>query len=252
MVTSREATIVMGQLMGTRNSDRFVYYTDGRGETQKAPTVSGDSIKSKTERIGDKFVITSVSRSKEAAGKGGSDHTTTLEVSSDGKILTETTTLLPEGVRRIVNRYDRRAGDNTTDINGEWVERASNRLISLTIAHREPEIKVTRREVTETQDESEVFVHYTDGRGETNMMGNRPVKSVTKWKNQTLVFALSSKSKIAGDTVEIRQTIKLQFAEDVDRLVEVRQASGSSSGGVLIPPGPRTLIFARSATPIHE
>lgn len=39
MVTSREATIVLGQLMGTRNSDRFVYYTDGRGETQKGPTL---------------------------------------------------------------------------------------------------------------------------------------------------------------------------------------------------------------------
>jgi hypothetical protein len=252
MVTSRESTIVMGQLMGTRNSNRFVYYTDGRGETQKGPTLSGESTKSKTERIGNKFVITSLSRSKEPAGKGASDHTATLEVSSDGKILTETTTLLSEGTRRIVNRYDRRAGDNTTDINGEWVERSSNRLISLTIVHREPEIKVTRREVTETQDESEVFVHYTDGRGETNMVGNRPVKSVTKWKEKTLVFALSSKSKIAGDTVEIRQTVKLQFAEDGDRLVEVRQASGSSSGGVLIPPGPRTLIFARSATPIHE
>ena len=252
MVTSREPTIVMGQLMGTRNSDRFVYYTDGRGETQKGPTLSGESTKSKTERIGDKFVITSVSRSKEAVGKGASDHTTTLEVSSDGKILTETTTLLPEGTRRIVNRYDRRTGDNTTDINGEWVERSSNRLISLTIAHREAEIKVTRREVTETRDESEVFVHYTDGRGETNMVGNRTVKSVTKWKDQTLVLALSSKSKIAGDTVEIRETIKLQFAEDGDRLVEVTQVSGSSSGGVLIPPGPRTLIFARSATPIHE
>ena len=99
---------------------------------------------------------------------------------------------------------------------------------------------------------SEVFVHYTDGRGETNMVGNRTVKSVTKWKDQTLVLAMPSKSKIAGDTVEIRETIKLQFAEDGDRLVEVTQVSGSSSGGVLIPPGPRTLIFARSATPIHE
>ena len=251
MVTFREPTIVMGQSLGTSTSNRFVYYTDGRGETQKSiPTLSGESTKSKTERIGDKFVTTSVSRSKDAAGNMVSDHTTTLEVSSEGKTLTQTNTSLAEGNRRRVHRYDRRAGNNTTDINGEWVERSSNRLISLTVEHREPEIKVTRREVTETQDESGIFVHYTDGRGETNMEAGRPMKSVTKWKDQTLVFALSSKSKIAGDTIEIRQTIKWQFTKD-DRLVEVSQSSGSAGGGILIPPGPSTLVFARSAKPLR-
>ena len=140
MVTFREPTIVMGQSLGTKTSNRFVYYTDGRGETQKS--------------------------------------------------------------------------------------------------------------ITETQDESEIFVHYTDGRGETNMEAGRPVKSVTKWKDQTLIFALSSKSKIAGDTIEIRQTIKWQFTKD-DRLVEVSQSSGSAGGGILIPPGPSTLVFARSTKPLR-
>lgn len=161
-------------------------------------------------------------------------------------ILTETTTF-SQSNRRRVHRYDRRAGNNTTDINGEWVERSSNRLISLTVEHREPEIKVTRREVTETQDESEIFVYYTDGRSETNMEAGRPVKSVTKWKDQTLIFALSSKSKIAGYTIEIKQKIKWQFTKD-DRLVEVSQSSG---GGILIPPGPSTLVFARSTKPLR-
>src|SRR5687767_12851720 len=41
-------------LMIAEPSGEFVYYTDGRGEKQKP-----DSTKSKTERIGEKFVITS-------------------------------------------------------------------------------------------------------------------------------------------------------------------------------------------------
>lgn len=87
MRTFRDPTIVMGQSLGTRSSNRFVFYTDGRGETQTSP-LSGE-INSTTERIGEKFVITSGSKSK---GKLVADQTLTFEVSSDGKTLTETMT----------------------------------------------------------------------------------------------------------------------------------------------------------------
>ena len=231
MRTSRQAT---------RSSVRFVYYTDGRGETQKSiPTISGETLKSKTERIGDRFVITSAGTSL------------TFEVSSDGKSLNETVTLLSDGgTRRILRLYDRIAGNETKDINGEWVERVSDPIISLTIEHRDPEIKVTRREVSETQDESEVLVYYTDGRGETNTQSGRAVKSVTKWKNQTLVFTLSSKSKIGQDRFEFRQTIKWQIGKDGESLIEVSQSTMSASGGAVIPPPPHTLVYARSAKPL--
>lgn len=240
MRTSRQPTIVMGQSMGTRSSVRFVYYTDGRGETQTSiPSISGESIKSRTERIGDKFVITSAGIAM------------TLEVSSDGKSLNETVTLSSDSSnRRIVHVYDRIPGDDRRDINGEWVERTSNPIISLTIEHREPEIKVTRREVSETQDESENLVYYTDGRGETNTQSGRAVTSVTKWKNQTLVFTLSSKSRIGQDTFEFRQTIKWQLGKDGESLVEVTQSTMSASGGAVIPPPPHTLVYARSAQPL--
>lgn len=243
MRTSRQPTIVMGQLLGNRSSARFVYYTDRRGETQTSiPTISGESMKSKTERVGDKFVITS------------SDHTITFEVAADGKSLTETVTMLSGGnnAPRIVHLYDRIDGNDTTDINGEWVERVGDRIISLTIEHRDPEIKVTRRQVSEAQDETEVFVYYTDGRGETNTQAGRPMKSVTKWKGQTLVFALSTKSKIGGDTFEFSQTIKWQIGKDGESLVEVSQSVMSASGGAVIPPPSSTLIYARSSKSLPD
>lgn len=252
MRTYQQPTIVMGQSLGTKASSHFVYYTDGRGETQKSiPAISGEPLKSKTERIADKFIITSVA--KESDGKVNTDHTMTMEVSADGKSLTETVTLISESnTRRIVHLYDRIAGDATRNINGEWVQRISNRIVSLTIEHREPEIKVTRREVSETQDESEVAVYFTDGRGETNIQAGRRVKSVTKWKNETLVFALSSKSKIGGDTFELNETIKWQIGKDGESLVEVSQSKMAASGGFVIPPDPSTLVYARSAKPLPD
>jgi hypothetical protein len=153
--------------------------------------------------------------------------------------------------RRRVHLYDRIAGDNTTDINGEWKQRISDRIISLTIEHREPELKLTRREISETQDESEVFLYYTDGRGETNIQNGRPVKSVTKWKDQTLVFAVSSKSKVGETTFRFNDTIKWQIDKD-ERLVEVTQSRMDASQGVVIPPGPSTLIYARGSKPIRN
>ncbi len=195
MRTFRDPTIVMGQLLGTRSSNRFVFYTDGRGETQKE-IIPGESIKSTTERIGEKFVVTSGKTSK---GKFVADQTLTFELSSDGKTLTETMTFLANGNnRRIVHLYDRIAGNNPSDINGEWVERVSNRIISLTIEHRDPEIKVTRREVSETRDESEVAVYYTDGRGETNTQNGRTVKSVTNWKDQSWSLHSPANQRLAG------------------------------------------------------
>lgn len=78
------------------------------------------------------------------------------------------------------------------------------------------------------------------------------MKSVTKWKDQTLVFSLSSKSKIGGDKVEFNQTIKWQIGKDGESLVEVSQSRMTLSAGFVIPPAPSTLVYARSAKPLLE
>ncbi len=174
---------------------------------------------------------------------------TTIEVSADGKTLTETMGWFSEGNSgRVVYIYDRIAGNNTSELSGEWTRRKSNRVISLTIEHRDPEIKIIRREISGAQDDSVVLVYYTDGRGETNIEDGRSVKSVTKWKDQTLVFELSSKSKVGRDRHEINRTIKWQIGKDDESLVEVDQ-SRITSQGIVMPPAQNTLVYACSEKP---
>lgn len=249
--TSKKASLVMGQSTGTRFSRELVYFTDGRGETQKPDFGSTEAEKSKTERIGEKFVTTTSYKSKEEGKTITTDLTATLEISSDGAALTETLAMVTDGnTKRIVHLYDR-IGNSGRDINGEWVRRVSDRIVSLTVEHKDPEIKVTRRVISEAQDESETATYYTDGRGEVNVRDGRRMKSVTKWKDDGLVFALSSTSNIAGDEIGVEESIKWQVAKDGGSLLEVTQVQRSSKKGFIIGgSNPKTLVYARSEKPL--
>jgi hypothetical protein len=247
-------------------SGEYVYYTDGRGEKQKQKS---DSTKSKTERIGEKFVITSSSKeevlladvdldvSKQDFGKSFLEmlvspglttitgREVTLEVSSDGKALTETTTLTTrDGNRRSVRLYDRVAGINKPDVNGEWLERIGDTTISLTIEHHDPEIKVTRRVTSVAQDETEIYIYYSDGRGETNLRGGRRVKSDTKWKDNDLVITVRKSSGSGANLVDFTEWTKWQIAKDGGSLSEIIQwRSGTGMGGSTS--DPKTLVYTR-------
>jgi hypothetical protein len=235
---------------------KFVYYTDGRGETQKPifPNASADSNKSKTQRVGEKFVITETVFSKQSGRKITTDRTVTLEVSSDGKTLTETTTFVTEGnTQRLVHLYERGSGANTSDINGEWIQKTGNRLISLIVEHHEPEIKVTRRVVSEAEDETEISVYYTDGRGEINVSNGTPMKSITKWKDQNLTFIISNTSKVDGDTFKFQKSMKWEMSSDGNSLIEAAESRMSASAGFVgSKPDAMTLVYARSLKKIPQ
>ena len=251
--TYRNPDTLTGSTRGTR---KFVYYTDGRGETQKPifPNASAPANKSKTQRVGEKFVITESWTEKHSGKKITTDRTATLEVSPDGKTLIETTTFISEGnTQRHVHLYDRVGGATSNNINGEWVERPGNRLISLIVEHHDPEIKVTRRVVSQGKDETQTSVYYTDGRGEINVKYGEPVKSITKWKNQNLLFSLTSKWKVSGDTFESKQSIDWEISSDGASLIEVTETRMAASGGLITQlPGAITLIYARSSKRLPE
>jgi hypothetical protein len=233
----------------------FIYYTDGRGEIQKSPVppLSRDLTKSKTQRVGEKFVTTDSWTSRESGKKVTNDRTITLEISSDGATLTETTMHVSEGnAFRLVHLYDRVSGTDARDINGEWKHRNSNRLISLLVEHHDPEIKVTRRVVTEAQDETEISVYYTDGRGEVNIKNGRPMRSVTKWKGQDLSFSVSSTSGSGGFTVNGNESIKWQISNSGQSLIEVTETRMSSNKGFFLTPLPVKLIYARSSSQLPQ
>ncbi len=246
---------VMGQSLNNTAGQVFVYYTDGRGETQKSdiPRLTGNPETSKTHREGEKFVTTDSWISKQSGKKITTDRTVTLEVSANGERLTKTMAYVSEGnTDRIVYLYDRVNGANTKDINGEWKQRNSSRLISLIVEHHDPEIRVTRRVVTEAQDDTEVSVYYTDGRGEINIKNGHPMKSVTKWKGQRLSFSSSGSSSSGGMTVNSEESIKWEIANSGQSLIEVTEQDMSSNMGFFIPSGPAKLIYARSSSRLPE
>src|SRR5262249_51895729 len=153
-----------------------------------------------------------------------------------GETLIQTMAYVSErNTYRIARLYDRVSGTTTRDINGEWKQRNGNRLISLTVEHHDPEIKVTRRVVTEAQDDTEISAYYTDGRGEINVKNGYAMKSVTKWKGDKLSFSFSSKSSSGGMTINTDESIKWEISNGGQSLIEVTEQNVSSNKGLFIP-----------------
>ncbi len=86
----------------------LVYYTDGRGETNPS-SFSRAEIKSKTRWDDDRIVAQSPhSRTTPAGGTINIDTTDRWELSSDGKTLTQTTTIVsPMGLRTLKQVFTR-------------------------------------------------------------------------------------------------------------------------------------------------
>ena len=176
------------------------------------------------------------------------ERTTTLEILADGRTLKETISGNSDGTSRgLVRLYDRLEDIASPNFDGEWVQKVVNQLLSLIIEHRDPELKVTRREVTEAQDKTETAVYYTDRRGELNDKNGKPVKSVTKWQDDRIVFQLSSTSKTDIGTFEFSDSITWQISKNGASFEELSQTNvRSASGGVLQQPKTKRLVFARS------
>src|SRR5215216_5809102 len=59
----------------------------------------------------------------------------------------------------------------------------ANAVITLTISHKDPELKITRKLSLNGQQQVQELGYFTDGRGETNpaAVGNTNIKTKTKW-----------------------------------------------------------------------
>lgn len=96
-------------LNGQEEVKEFTYYTDERGETNPA-TLGVGEVKSKTKWEGDKVVASAHITRKGQSGPYDLDVTQKWQVSSDGKTLTNTTTISGQlGMQQIKLVY-RRAG----------------------------------------------------------------------------------------------------------------------------------------------
>lgn len=88
---------------------------------------------------------------------------------------------------------------------------------TLVIAHRDPELKITRTLRLNGQEETKQFAYYTDGRGETNPAGIGPgeIKSKTKWDGDKVsVRAKLTRPGPGGAAYDLEMTQKWQVSSD--------------------------------------
>ena len=92
---------------------------------------------------------------------------------------------------------------------------------TLVVAHKDPELKITRTLSLNGQQEVKEFVYYTDGRGETNAatLGAGEVRSKTKWEGDRVVAEASVKRKGQQGDYELHVTQKWQVSSDGKHLV---------------------------------
>jgi hypothetical protein len=118
-LSKADATLVVGHrepelkikrtlsLNGQEEVKEFTYYTDERGETNQA-TLGVGEVKSKTRWDGDKVVSEARVTRKSQSGPYELDITQKWQVSSDGKTLTNTTTIGNQmGVQQVKLVYRR-------------------------------------------------------------------------------------------------------------------------------------------------
>lgn len=95
---------------GQERTTELAYYTDGRGELNPS-TLGRVGVKSETRWDGDKIVATSKLTRRGADGKEAKLETTDLwQLSRDGRVLTQTTTISFGGGKQTVKQVYRRAG----------------------------------------------------------------------------------------------------------------------------------------------
>jgi len=133
------------------------------------------------------------------------------------------------------------------DLSGTWeLDRSksdfgpfSDRPISkadstLVVAHRDPELKITRTLRLNGQQEVKEFGYYTDGRGETNpaALGPGEVKSKTKWDGDkvTARAKMSWPGRNGGPAYELEVTQKWQVSSDGKTLTNTTVISSAATG----------------------
>ena len=105
---------------------------------------------------------------------------------------------------------------------------------TLVIAHRDPELKITRTLSLNGQQEVKEFNYYTDGRGETNpaTIGAGEVKSKTKWDGDKVAaqskLSWPGRDGAAGPELDVTQ--RWQVSSDGKSLTNSTVMSSAQTG----------------------
>jgi hypothetical protein len=115
------------------------------------------------------------------------------------------------------------------DFSGNWVldhaksalgpleRNLANAEVTLVVAHKDPEIKITRKANVGGRELSQILNYYSDGRGEINPppFGAADIKTKTKWDKAKLVSSSSqSVTTPRGETFYIDTSEKRELSGD--------------------------------------
>jgi hypothetical protein len=119
--------------------------------------------------------------------------------------------------------------------------------LTLTIAHHDPELKITRRVFKKSHESSQELVYFADGRGESNpaLDGRTTVKSKTKWDGNKLTSKGSSRVTIPGSIFTIESIDRWELSSDGTTLVHSTESN-------LIPGSDRLIISPEVPRPIKR
>jgi hypothetical protein len=131
------------------------------------------------------------------------------------------------------------------DFSGNWIldhsksslgplERVlANAEVTLVIAHKEPELKISRKASVNGREQSQILTYYSDARGETNpaVFGSAEMKTKTKWDKSKLVSdASTSINTRRGDTIHIDTSERREISSDGNTLTITVSISGAPQG----------------------
>ena len=96
----------------------------------------------------------------------------------------------------------------------------ANAEVTLVIAYKDPELKITRNANVGGRPVSQILTYYSDGRGETNPppFGAADIKTKTKWDKTKLVSNASTSVQVRGETAFIDTTEKRELSADGNTL----------------------------------
>lgn len=123
--------------------------------------------------------------------------------------------------------------------------------LPISIAHHDPEFRVTRSSEANGQIVVHDFVYFTDGRGEENEatsllttspsavkaddLKNQLTKSKTKWSGNKIVMRARLRMEIAGHFVEFEQVDEWKLSDDARVLTQTSRVIFQNSDTAFIP-----------------
>jgi hypothetical protein len=129
-------------------------------------------------------------------------------------------------------------GHNKPDLSGTWILDASRSNLgsnkdkitdyTVTIVHREPEIRITRKFKQGGQEFSEEAVYYTDGRPEFSPNFNDP-QPATNWHGRKLTRRVVTGNHVPIHNIEVTLDEEWELSKDSKTLIRTMSSSSSSN-----------------------